>query len=496
MGGKRAPSFLTDADLLPEGSQPKISEQRPLSPDVQATLDATAAARHERVEVVEDVVATQRQAAEEKPPERPPYADALSAAMTELGIEPSGDEKKDFVRTALGYAKQIEAEFGIPHQVVVAQACLESGTGDSEKARAYFMFFGVKAQPDYQGLKTPGVPTKELDDAGQEVDTTAEFRAYPTIKDAFWDYANVLKKDRYAEAFKHKDNPRQFLDEVLKAGYAGKRDTVEKRNRYIDAAEAKLKPYDLTLNPTEASTPASEPDTNQDEDEGEKTLWGSLVAGLGSMKDAVVQFFGTVGDKLREWFGLEPREKDFTGDPLRTDEQFPEATSYEPSVKSWEEVLAISDLGQRVYQAALLAYKTNMDCFTKDGNHCSAWCDSVFNKAGLGTVYNDAARIYSNYLSWPKKGTMEGLKLQPGDSIIRHNANRSTGYHQEIVLSSQGPDAEGNYQLVTVGQLSVKGKSGNRKIRTLTVPAEKIKAVIRPGATKPWTGPEGGAAVA
>lgn len=238
-------------------------------------------------------------------------------------------------------------------------------------------------------------------------------------------------------------------------------------------------------------------------------LFGSLSAGFTSVSTWLGETGGKFGDWLGGLLGLKPKDdkkkseagsdadtdKDEdndarydTGDALDPDEKIPDDISHLLTVKSWEEVQAIPDLGQRVYQAALLAYAVNMDCFTKDGNHCSAWCDSVFNKAGLETVYNDASRIFSDYKTWPKKGTMQGLKLLPGDSIIRHNGNAATGYHQEIILSSEGPDSAGNYQIVTVGQLSVKGKSGNRKIRSLTVPAEKIKVVIRPGATKPWEG--------
>lgn len=160
------------------------------------------------------------------------------------------------------------------------------------------------------------------------------------------------------------------------------------------------------------------------------------------------------------------------------------------TVKSWEEVLQISDLGARVVQAALLAYSTNMDCLTDDGNHCSGWCDSVFEKAGLD-LYDGKSRFYCDgYEGWDRRGPSKDFngRLQPGDSIIRYNGNASTGNHQEIILSASNPDSSGNYTLTTLGQLEAKGTTGRREKQTLTVKAKDIRVVIRPGSTEPWDG--------
>lgn len=209
----------------------------------------------------------------------------------------------------------------------------------------------------------------------------------------------------------------------------------------------------------------------------EPGLWASFTAGLGSLGDWIKE----KGKKLEDWvkraFGFEPSEE--------KSEPSPESQVDVPGqlqVKSWDEVKAIPDLGQRVYQAALLAYSTGLDCFTKDGNHCSGWCDSVFEKAGLD-LYKESARIYvGDYKGWKPRGSLTGLELKPGDSVIRHNGYTSTGDHQDIILSSQGADSEGNYQVKTVGQLSVHGTSGDRGIRSLTIKSSEIKVVVRPTA--------------
>lgn len=258
-------------------------------------------------------------------------------------------------------------------------------------------------------------------------------------------------------------------------------------------------------------TPTGEGEAAAEEDTEAKAgfLAGSL-SWLSKQFESISKFFTDTGNTFGKWLkkmiGIEEegsKEED-SGDeePAEPESDEPEVSTEVDGedlltpedasglleVKSWDEVMAITDLPTRVLQAALYANATNMDCFTKDGNHCSGWCDSVFEKAGL-ELYDDKSRIYCDgYEGWGKKGTLDGLELQPGDSIIRHNGNASTGNHQEIILSSDGPDEDGKYQVLTVGQTSVKGKSGVRKVRSMVIDSKDIKVVIRPGATHPFDG--------
>jgi cell wall-associated NlpC family hydrolase len=255
---------------------------------------------------------------------------------------------------------------------------------------------------------------------------------------------------------------------------------------------------------TDAASTTSTQETGGAGDEGRpEGFLASLSHFFRDVSGSIGDAFKNVGAWLRDALGLKKKEesgvdpdedRDTDSDSDRDTDlnttAKPDEIMKELMVKSWEEVKAISDLPTRVFQAALYAYSTNMDCFTSDGNHCSAWCDSVYEKCGLD-VYNDKARIYvSNDAEygkqWGARGTLNGLKLQAGDSIIRYNGNASTGNHQEIILQSTGPDAQGNYDVLTVGQTSVRGDSGVRKIRRLTVKGSDIRVVVRPGATQPW----------
>lgn len=240
--------------------------------------------------------------------------------------------------------------------------------------------------------------------------------------------------------------------------------------------------------------------------------WG-MLSGLSEFFTKISTKLGDMGKKFGEWLGelmgIKPKDKDTEDETAAaTADDEPEISTEMPdedmltpedatgllTVNSWDEVSTIVDLPTRVLQAALYANASGMDCFTKDKkgklqNHCSGWCDSVFKKAGLD-LYDESSRIYCDYENWPKKGSLQGLELQAGDSIIRYNGNASTGNHQEIIISSEGPDADGNYQILTVGQTSAKGTTGTRKVRSMEIKSKDIKAVIRPGATEPFEGSE------
>ena len=176
------------------------------------------------------------------------FTDSMKALAEEFSLSITGDPKKDFILVATELGKEIQAEYGIPYQVVVAQTCLESAYGASGLTQKYLACFGVKASGSYSGERASGQATQEYV-GGQLVDTKDDFRAYPSLRDSFVDYAKLLRNSpRYAEAFKHPDDPRAFLTAVIEGGYAGE-DRVKngKVDEYVDSAESFIRPYGLSL---------------------------------------------------------------------------------------------------------------------------------------------------------------------------------------------------------------------------------------------------------
>lgn len=168
------------------------------------------------------------------------FSDELKGLMKEFGIEESASARKNFFEVAVKLAKEVEAAYGIPYQVVVAQSCLESNFGLSGLSQRNFNCFGIKAQKGYQG-QSANYKTKEYFDGKTESTIKSNFRSYSSIRESFMDYGKFLKENsRYAKAFQYVENPKAFLDAVIKAGYATS-------PTYVASAEKNIKPYGISL---------------------------------------------------------------------------------------------------------------------------------------------------------------------------------------------------------------------------------------------------------
>lgn len=118
---------------------------------------------------------------------------------------------------------------GVPASITLAQAIVESNSGESNLAKNHNNHFGIKCKSDWKGAKT-----YQDDDAKQEC-----FRAYENAEQSFKDHSNFLKsRPNYVELF--------LLDPVddtawafglKKAGYATATDYPKKLLKIIDDYE-------------------------------------------------------------------------------------------------------------------------------------------------------------------------------------------------------------------------------------------------------------------
>ena len=141
---------------------------------------------------------------------------------------------------------------GVPASITLAQAILESNSGESNLAKNHNNHFGIKCKSDWTGAKA-----YQDDDAKQEC-----FRAYETAEISFKDHSNFLKnRPNYVDLF--------LLDPVddtawayglKKAGYATASDYPKKLLKIIDDYE--LAQYNF---------PELENEVEVEEEEGVKT---------------------------------------------------------------------------------------------------------------------------------------------------------------------------------------------------------------------------------
>jgi len=131
--------------------------------------------------------------------------------------------KAAFVNELLPQARQAAKELGVDANLLLAQAALETGWGQSviknSQGDSSFNLFNIKADRSWQGKQTK-VATLEFD-GGVAQKVTAGFRAYGSYQDSFDDYVRFIKSNpRYSEALKQAGNPDDYIRELQAAGYA------------------------------------------------------------------------------------------------------------------------------------------------------------------------------------------------------------------------------------------------------------------------------------
>ena len=129
-------------------------------------------------------------------------------------LESANGRQRRFLEAAIPEAMMIQTTTQIPASAVIAMAIFESGYGNSILAKEYHNFFGMKAFDSWTGPRALNMPTR---DNGME--TTADFRAYPSLAAGFQGYSDfLLANDRYNRHVGEKSGVK-FVSKILSAGY-------------------------------------------------------------------------------------------------------------------------------------------------------------------------------------------------------------------------------------------------------------------------------------
>ncbi len=135
----------------------------------------------------------------------------------------SENAQQDFVNRMLPFAMQASQASGVPPQLMLGQAALESGWGKREIRVAdgsnSFNLFGIKANAGWDG-KVAEVMTTEYKN-GVAYKQVEKFRAYSSYAEAFQDYANLIGNNpRYADVLQQGGDVAGMAQAMQKAGYA------------------------------------------------------------------------------------------------------------------------------------------------------------------------------------------------------------------------------------------------------------------------------------
>jgi flagellar protein FlgJ len=149
------------------------------------------------------------------------YEAATAQATLSRSVLPQAHVEQ-FVTRMLPAAQRASQETGVPAQLIMAQAALESGWGRREirtqDGSTSYNVFGIKADKSWKGPVAETATTEYVNGVAQK--TRAAFRAYGSYEEAFSDYAKFLVTNpRYTNVLATQD-PAEAAHGLQRAGYA------------------------------------------------------------------------------------------------------------------------------------------------------------------------------------------------------------------------------------------------------------------------------------
>ena len=149
------------------------------------------------------------------------YEAATAQATLSRSVLPQAHVEQ-FVSRMLPAAQRASQASGVPAQLIMAQAALESGWGKREirtdDGKTSFNLFGIKADKSWTGPVVEATTTEYVNGMPQKI--LARFRAYGSYEESFTDYARFLTSNpRYANVLATQD-PAEAARGLQRAGYA------------------------------------------------------------------------------------------------------------------------------------------------------------------------------------------------------------------------------------------------------------------------------------
>ena len=220
------------------------------------------AARTSRADTPLDAVGTLRRSMRAPPPavKSDAASDASAASRLPANV-------RAFVEKMRPHAEAAAKLVGVPADLLLAQAGLETGWGKSQPkssdGAASHNLFGIKAGRSWDGKVAVASTTEYV--AGAFVRTVEKFRAYGSYTEAFQDFGRLITGSaRYAKAAARTDDPVAYAKSLQQGGYATDPHYADKLVRAIQlvaahgtrAAPAQVLAADA-VNPTSATVAAT-----------------------------------------------------------------------------------------------------------------------------------------------------------------------------------------------------------------------------------------------
>ena len=220
---------------------PKPEDPKPVDPPKEETKPAPTPKPDQSTNQDATPETVQPAPVENQRPTLPELAESTPAESnqsTSIEITPV-KETWDFIKEIGEDARKIGLEEDLYGSVMIAQAILESASGQSKLSQApYHNLFGIKGTYEGKGVT---FKTQEDDGSGNLYTIDATFRQYEDYEATFKDYAKLLKEglahdhDFYKGTWKSETESYEDATEFLTGRYATDTQYGEKLNALIEA---------------------------------------------------------------------------------------------------------------------------------------------------------------------------------------------------------------------------------------------------------------------
>ncbi|MGD9928612.1 MAG: glucosaminidase domain-containing protein [Mangrovibacterium sp.] len=205
--------------------------------------------------------------------------------------------REEYIKTYRKLAISEMQRTGIPASIKLAQACLESGNGNSQLSLKSNNHFGIKCKNDWKGKRV-----YHDDDHRNEC-----FRRYGSVEESFIDHSNFLTANpRYGELFTLDiTDYKGWAHGLKKAGYATNPNYPALLIKIIE--ENKLYLYDQGIDPQQIARIA----TPKNETDNGSTLINPYITRKVVHRNGLRSIVVKVGDspqKIADEFGLKTWE--------------------------------------------------------------------------------------------------------------------------------------------------------------------------------------------
>ena len=132
-------------------------------------------------------------------------------------------DSNEFKQRLAHHAEAASRATGVPANLMLGQAALESGWGKRELKAADGTssknLFGIKASGDWNGKVVEATTTEYINGVKQK--RIEKFRAYDSYADSFKDFAKLMTNNpRYEKVMANLNNVNNYAQAMQKAGYA------------------------------------------------------------------------------------------------------------------------------------------------------------------------------------------------------------------------------------------------------------------------------------